>query len=469
MSTRLDLRSLLLLLVGGPLFVLLLIEMLITFGIGLHVTNQVFDRWLLDSAYSLAQEVRRENGELVLHADEVAIEVFKWDELDEVFYRVSTLDGQVLGGKSEAWVNLKIATLERGPVFTNVKIGDQWVRSVTLLANAESPGDSAVVSVAETLHKRIPPSRTLMLEVVLSKAAMIVVALLVVAFALGRGIRPLLRLSQELASRSPRDLTPISTPPAPKEVRTVIDNTNRLLERLDDAFSAREQFIGNISHQLKTPLAGIKLQAQLALREQSLDATHQALERICQTTDAMTHLNNQLLKLARAETASGRGLRNEQVALDNVVREATESLRELARDRNVTLHQNFTGKSPDVFKVSGEYFLLRELVWNLMENAILYVPEGGNVWVELDRENDRIQLTVKDDGLGIPREHWPQIFERFFRSKITGEGCGLGLAIVKEIAFAHGATVELQQAPDTNGAYFVCTFPTEGNPAKATA
>ncbi|WP_428821218.1 sensor histidine kinase [Microbulbifer sp. MCCC 1A16149] len=465
MNTRLDLRSLLLLLVGGPLFVLLVIEMLITFGIGLHVTNQVFDRWLLDSAYSLAQEVRRENGELVLHADEAAIEVFKWDELDEVFYRVSTLEGRVLGGENEAWVNLKIATLERGPVFTNVKLGGEWVRSVTLLANAESPGDSAVVSVAETLHKRIPPSRTLMLEVVLSKAAMIVVALLVVAFALGRGIRPLLRLSQELASRSPRDLTPISTPPAPKEVRTVIDNTNHLLERLDDAFSAREQFIGNISHQLKTPLAGIKLQAQLALREQNLDAAHQALERICQTTDAMTHLNNQLLKLARAETASGRGLRNEPVALDNVVREAAESLRELARGRNVKVHQNFSGESPETFTVTGEHFLLRELVWNLMENGILYVPEGGNVWVELKRASGSIRLTVKDDGLGIPREHWPQIFERFFRSKISGEGCGLGLAIVKEIAFAHGASVELQQAPDTTGACFVCIFPAMGKPA----
>ncbi|WP_160153643.1 sensor histidine kinase [Microbulbifer sp. ALW1] len=459
MNTRLDLRSLLLLLVGGPLFVLLLIEMMITFGIGLHVTNQVFDRWLLDSAYSLAQEVRRENGELVLYADEAAIEVFEWDELDEVYYRVSTLNGQVLGGRSESWVNANIDTLKKGPVFTNLQIEGEWVRSVTVLANADTPADTAVVSVAETLHKRIPLSRTLMLDVVLSKAAMIVVTLLVVAFALGRGIRPLLKLSQDLANRSPRDLTPISTQAAPKEVHTVIDNTNRLLGRLDDAFSAREQFIGNISHQLKTPLAGIKLQAQLALREQNLETAHQALERICQTTDAMTHLNNQLLKLARAETASGRGLRNEPVALDNVVREAAESLRELARGRSVEVHQDFSGESLDTFKVPGDYFLLRELVWNLMENAILYVPEGGNVWVELIRENDKIRLAVKDDGLGIPREHWPQIFERFFRSKITGEGCGLGLAIVKEIAFAHGATVALQEAPDTTGACFVCTFP----------
>lgn len=465
MNSQLGLRSLLLLLVGGPLFVLLLIEMLVTFGIGLHVTNQVFDRWLLDSAYSLAQEVRRENDSLVFYADEAAIEVFEWDELDEVYYRISTLDGRVLGGRSEAWVNPDFTELKQGPVFTNVKMGGEWVRSVTVLANPDSPRDSALVSVAETLHKRIPLSRTLMFEVVLSKAAMIVVALLVVAFALSRGIRPLVRLSQELASRSPRDLTPVSAPSAPKEVRTVIDNTNRLLERLDNAFSAREQFIGNISHQLKTPLAGIKLQAQLALREENIDAAHQALERICQTTDAMTHLNIQLLKLARAEAASGRGLRNEPVALDNVVREAAESLRELARDRKVQVHQNFSGESLDTFKVSGEYFLLRELVWNLMENAILYVPEGGNVWVELTRETNSARLAVKDDGLGIPREHWPQIFERFFRSKITGEGCGLGLAIVKEIAFAHGATVELQEAPGTTGACFVCTFPVMNKPA----
>ncbi|WGL17059.1 sensor histidine kinase [Microbulbifer bruguierae] len=485
MNTNLGLRALLLLLVGGPLFVLLLIETLVTFGIGLHVTNQVFDRWLLDSAYSLAQEVRQENGELVLYADEAAIEVFEWDELDEVYYRVSTLDGRVLGGETQAWITPSLTALKQGPVFTNIKMGGEWVRSVTVLTNPNTPSESALVSVAETLHKRIPLSRTLMFEVVFSKAIMIVAALLVVALALSKGIRPLLRLSQEIANRSPRDLTPISTQSAPKEVRTVIDNTNQLLERLDDAFNAREQFIGNISHQLKTPLAGIKLQAQLALREKNLESAHQALERICQTTDAMTHLNIQLLKLARAEAASGRGLRNDSVALDNVVREAAESLRELARGRNVTVQQNFSSAPanpiPEIFpsfKVAGDYYLLRELVWNLMENAILYVPEGGNVWVALSRENGKIRLSVKDDGLGIPREHWPVIFERFFRSKISGDGCGLGLAIVREIAFAHGATVELQEAPGTTpgtpdttpskpgttGAYFVCIFPAEENP-----
>ncbi|MFD1216630.1 MULTISPECIES: sensor histidine kinase [Microbulbifer] len=460
MNTSYRLKTVLLLLVGGPLFFLLLIEMLVAYGIGLHVTNQVFDRWLLDSAYSLAQEVRRESdGELVFHADEAAIEVFEWDELDDVYFRVATLDGRVLGGRTDPWVTTDIAELQQGPVFTNLELGGQWVRNVTVLANREIPEDRAIVSVAETLHKRIPSAQTLIVEVLLSKLALFVVALLVVSFALSRGIQPLVKLSQELASRSSRDLTPIETPAAPEEFRTLTDNTNRLLERLDTAFSTREQFIGNIAHQLKTPLAGIKLQAQLALRDQDIHSVHRALERICQTTDAMTHLNGQLLKLARAEAASGRGLKMEPVALHSVVDEVVENLQGLAASRNVKVRREFAGYT---FEVLGEALLLRELAWNLVENAILYVQPGGYVRVSLARDNGEVVFTVKDNGAGISREHWPQIFDRFFRPTAEGEGCGLGLAIVHEIALAHRATVELREAPDCSGACFVTRFPVSG-------
>lgn len=457
MNTAYKLKTVLLLLVGGPLFFLLLIEMLVSYGIGLHVTNQVFDRWLLDSAYSLAQEIRRDDSDrLVFYADEAAIEVFEWDELDEVYFRVSTLDGQLLGGRSQPWIKPDITRLRQGPVFSSMELGGEWVRTVTVLANADVPNDSAIVSVAETLHKRIPSARTLMVEVLFSKLALFIVALLVVSFALSRGIHPLVKLSQELASRSSRDLTPIDTPPAPQEFRTLVDNTNRLLARLDTAFNTREQFIGNIAHQLKTPLAGIKLQAQLALRDRDINSIHQSLERICQTTDAMSHLNSQLLKLARAEAASGRGLRKAPVQLQDVLDEVVGSLQALAVTRDVAVHREYAGAS---FEVLGETMLLRELAWNLVENAILYGQPGGNVWVTLAQDKSEIVLTVKDDGEGIPREHWPQIFDRFFRPRLEGEGCGLGLAIVREIALAHRATVALEASPDTSGACFVVRFP----------
>ncbi|MFV8782704.1 sensor histidine kinase [Microbulbifer sp. SA54] len=458
MRTRYGLRTQLLLLVGISLFFLFLIETLVSYAIGLHVTNQVFDRWLLDSAYSLAQEVRRDGGRLRFYADKAAIEVFEWDELDQVYFRVATPDGQVLGGQAEPWVAADIATLKQGPMFRNVELNGEWARSVTVLANPDSPDSTAIVSVAETLNKRSPLARTLMAEVIVSKIILFAVALLLIAIALSKGIRPLRKLSQELANRSPRDLTTIETPPAPHEVHTLVDNTNRLLRRLDTAFTLREQFIGNISHQLKTPLAGIKLQAQLALRDNDITSVHAALERICQTTDAMSHVNNQLLKLARAEAASGRGLRNEVVALNSVVQEVTSGLKYLAQEREVHVVSQLDGAD---FRVLGEYTLLRELVWNLVENAILYIDRGGSVWVLLATDNvtGEIVLTVKDNGAGIPREHWPQIFERFFRSRNVGEGCGLGLAIVREIAIAHSAEVSLEAAPDTTGACFVTRFP----------
>ncbi|WP_226661330.1 sensor histidine kinase [Microbulbifer aggregans] len=458
MKTRYGLRTQLLMLVGISLFFLFLIEMLVSYAIGLHVTNQVFDRWLLDSAYSLAQEVRRDDGELKFYADKAAIEVFEWDELDQVYFRVATPDGQVLGGQVQPWVAADIAALRKGPVFSNVELDGDWARTVTVLANPDSPDSTAIVSVAETLHKRSPLARTLMAEVLFSKITLFIVALVLIAIALTQGIRPLRKLSQELANRSPGDLTAISTPPAPHEVHTLVDNTNRLLQRLDTAFTSREQFIGNISHQLKTPLAGIKLQAQLALRNNDINSVHEALERICQTTDAMSHVNSQLLKLARAEAASGRGVRNEVVPLNTVVQEVVAGLKYLAQEREVLIHPKLGSAQ---YEVLGEYTLLRELVWNLVENAILYVGEGGVVWVELtqDSATKEIVLSVKDSGAGIPREHWPQIFERFFRPQNIGEGCGLGLAIVREIALAHSAKVSLEDAQDTTGACFVTRFP----------
>ncbi|WP_116367538.1 sensor histidine kinase [Parahaliea mediterranea] len=453
---RLGLRAQLLLLVGGPLFLLLLVESLVSYAIGLHTANQIFDRWLLDSAYSLALEVQEDDGKIRFRADPTAIEMFEWDELDSVYFHVAGLNGEYLAGRPQAWLQPDIGQLALGPVFSDTHIDGSRVRSVSVLADLGG-GEAAVISVAETLNKRTPLVETLLAEVLGSKLAFFIAALLVVGLAVQRGIRPLLVLGHELARRSSRDLTPIQVRSAPEEVDLIVENTNQLLHRLEAALDSREQFIGNISHQMKTPLAGIKLQAQLALREDDLASVHSALDATSRAADRMAHVNAQLMKLARAEAAVGRGLQVEPVDLVEVVNDVVEQLHGLVVSRGVTVD---LALPPDELEVLGEYMLLREMTWNLLENAVRYVHAGGRVWVTLECVGQEVILIVEDDGPGIAPTHWPRLFERFYRCNTTNpEGCGLGLPIVREIALAHGASVDVVAPERAGGARFIVVFP----------
>jgi two-component system sensor histidine kinase TctE len=264
-----------------------------------------------------------------------------------------------------------------------------------------------------------------------------------------------------LAQRTIRDLSPIYVGFAPDEVRGLVDSVNRLLSRLETAIGSREQFIGNIAHQIRTPLAGIKLQAQLAQRAQDPQQVHSALERISTAADQMAHVNSQLLKLARAEAASGRGLRTEPVDLTALARECVDELSEMAREREVRLQLH---EPAQPLKVTAELTLLREMLLNLLQNAIEYGRKGGEVQIYVAQAARGPVLAVEDDGPGIGREHWPRIFERFFRpTGASGNGCGLGLAIVREIALAHRATVELEEPERGSGTRFVVRFGVESS------
>lgn len=456
MRTSLTLRSQQLFIVGGPLLLLLLIESIVSYGIGTHITNQVLDRWLLDSLYTLVEEVRHDGGEITSIPDQTSLEVFQWDAVDEIHYQVTSLSGTLLAGTAALVQTASVDALQEGPVFADAVMNDTRIRAVSVLGLPQSP-DPVIVTVAETLNKRQALTTELLLEVLLSKAVLIIAVLIIISVAFERGLRPLFRISKELSQRSPQDLTPIEVGRVPGELRGLIENTNRLLSRIDGAISSRELFIGNIAHQIRTPLAGMKLQAQLALDEgDSIPAIHAALERIVQASDRMAHVNSQLMKLARAEAAYGRGLRNEQVDLQALIRTCCAELAWHAHAKHVQVLVNLP-EAP--LLVPGELTLLSEMLTNLVDNAITYGREHGHVWIRLSQSAVGPCIEIEDDGPGIGAEHWPQIFDRFFRpNPQNGSGCGLGLSIVREIALAHGATVHLEERKEGSGIRFVVQF-----------
>jgi two-component system, OmpR family, sensor histidine kinase TctE len=456
MGAPLNLRAQLLLIVGGPLLLLLLLESIVSYRIGTHITNQVFDRWLLDSAYSLVQEVQEHGNHVHFVADQTAIEVFEWDAIDSIYFQVLGQDGELIAGMPEIQATADIEALRLGPVFADLVFNEERTRAVSLLGLADTD-NTVIVTVAETLNKRQAMIGELLFEVLLSKAVLLVAVLLIIGVAFERGLRPLVRLSKELSQRSPQELTPIELGLVPGELHGLIENTNQLLARIDAAISSREQFIGNIAHQIRTPLAGMKLQAQLAQYDaDDMAAVQAALDRIVHASDHMAHVNSQLMKLARAESAFGRGLRREQVDLVALVRNCCAELTWRSHAKKIQLLQNL----PDhPLVILGEMTLLTEMVSNLVENAIIYGNEKGHIWITLQDTPAGPRLEIEDDGPGIAQEHWPQIFDRFFRpNPAAGEGCGLGLSIVREIALAHGASVHLEERGKGSGIRFVVQF-----------
>lgn len=454
MKRLLSLRAQLTLLLGLPLIGLLFIDTVASYLIEVRITNALFDRWLLDSAKSLAQEVRRQDGELDFPGDQAVLDVFGWDEEDDVYLQVSTRSGRLIAGSPLIDALPLFEKLRHGPLYVDHEVDGRPVRSVSVLRYADSP-DEVVITVGETTNKRREMNADILRGVVISKGVLVAVVLVAVLVAVVRGLRPLSRLMREIGARSPRDLSPIAVGSVPLEVRGLVDNTNELLLRIERAIGAREQFIGNMAHQTRTPLAGIKLDAELALRDDDISRVRRSLTQIVHAADHMTHVNSQLLKLARAEVAHGRGPHRGHADFSAIVDSACRELRPRAESRHITLTWNLPATRVEF---DGEYGLLVEMVKNLVDNGIVHGRAGGHVWVRLEDSAARVELVVEDDGPGIGRHHWPRIYDRFYRPpESPGEGCGLGLPIVREIALAHDAELELADRPG-GGTRFVVRF-----------
>jgi two-component system sensor histidine kinase TctE len=290
-------------------------------------------------------------------------------------------------------------------------------------------------------------------------------------YGIERGLKPLKTLQTEIGSRSHRDLSPLPEQNAPGEVRALIHAMNDLLARLAFALSAQQRFIADAAHQLRTPLAGIKTQAELALRQQKIDDVQHTLLQLNTATGQTTHLVNQLLSLARAEPGAARPHSTQKLDLTTLARDTTTDWVPRALERNidlgfdatadVTANSTVDGHAPALIEADGLF--IREMLGNLLDNAIRYTQDGGRVTVRVSTANERAVLEVEDNGPGIPAHEREHVFERFHRVLGTGaEGCGLGLAIVREIAQSHNADIRLTAGANGSGTLVTIAFPRIG-------
>jgi two-component system sensor histidine kinase TctE len=321
-----------------------------------------------------------------------------------------------------------------------VRIAYTWIDFVR-----QGRREYALVQVAETLEKRSQLANEIIRGVIIPQFIVLPIAVLLVWFGLSRGLAPLADLQARIHSRQPDDLSPIDARGAPEEIAPLVSSFNELLARLSQNLDMQRRFLADAAHQMKTPLAGLRTQAELAMRETDAHELRRTLRHIAASTERSTHLINQLLALARAEYQANDPSGFEVV---NLVTLARDLVRELIPDAiGCGIDLGFECADSPVLALAAPV-LVRELLKNLVDNGLRYTPRGGSVTVRVVRREKSAFLEVDDTGPGIPEGERQRVFDRFYRILGTNvDGSGLGLAIVREIAEQHGALVRVSSSP----------------------
>lgn len=259
---------------------------------------------------------------------------------------------------------------------------------------------------------------------------------LLIWLAVRQGVRPLERVTRDLAQRSPENLAALDTAGLPSEARPLVERLNDLFGRVEQSFAQERRFTADAAHELRTPLAGLRAQAQVALAAGNEAARSHALEQLLQGCDRTTHLIEQLLVLARVDAAKAADFG--ELAPAAIAREVLGQLAPAALAKSIDLEL----QADDAARLRGNPAWLAVLVRNLVDNAIRYSPPGGQVRVSIARDGDGIALQVADSGLGVADDELACLGRRFWRSLDSGQpaatGSGLGLSIVERIVALHG-------------------------------
>lgn len=317
-----------------------------------------------------------------------------------------------------------------------------------------------VIQIAQPWSVRDSLARQAALRVLAPILALLIAMAAAVVWIVGGAIAPLRRLTAEVQRRDARSLEPIVAPELPVETAPLIDELNRLLARLREAFGKQRAFVADAAHELRSPLTALSLQLQLLDRARDESARSEARARLGSAIERAIHLATQLLTLARQEP-EGAPVQMQRLALEECARNAIADVHPLAAERHVELSLASAAIARGPLEVSGDPDAIRTLIRNLVDNAVRYSPAGGTVKVRLDELDDSagVRLTVEDEGPGIPPAERDRVFDRFFRRPGAAEGgSGLGLAIVRTIASRHQARVALEDA-EPRGLRVVVTFP----------
>jgi two-component system, OmpR family, sensor histidine kinase TctE len=442
-----------------------LLVMLIAPLILLTLLNAWFDYRSADSV--AAQQDHRLLGLVPLLADSIiargakpsappilllppALEEFLKGAPEHAAFAISDPEGRVLRG--EEWLGEIAPPTQEAEFHSEERLGVTWriVRQRQRTALGE-----LVVVLADGSDPRQQWARSVLFKVLLPNLALVVAAVFAVRFAVERALRPLLELREAVERRSPRDLSSIDEEASPEEVKPLVQSLNRLFALVNAQAESQRRFVADAAHQLRTPLAGLQAQveawAQAANASQAGDGTvrlrAEQVNKLRGATRRTSQLANQLLALSRADARTMHAQPMQRVDLKSLCEDALQNHLDAAVAKRIDI-----GLDAQDAQVMGHEWLLRELLANIVDNAIKYTTDGGSVTLRCGQRNGGSFLEVEDDGPGVPAAEMGRVVERFYRLRGTeGEGSGLGLAIADEIARVHHSQLVLEAGQHGRG------------------
>ena len=429
-------------------------------------TNLAYDKSLYRTALALADQVSLEALGAQVNLPQVAKDLLEFDEEDDRYFRILGPRGDLIPSHNDLPLPKTYPKADQTQYYYAILNGEKLRAVIYALPISPETADSTsqnsvYVLVGESLTKRAEMANEILFSMLIPQLIIIVLVSGLLFFGIKRGLHPLDKLKTDLSKRNLNDLSPIDNSKAPTELRPLLNAFNDLLVRVSGGINKEQRFIADAAHQLKTPLAGLKTQAELALREKNPDKIAHALGQINQASGNLSHMINQLLVLSKAEPDSATYLTFAPIDLCQLAQAATGDWVATALQKNIDLGYEGTGllASNKTAIVNGNTLLLRELMNNLIDNAIRYTPAGGHITVGIRQENKTTIFYVQDNGIGLASENQALVFERFYRVLGTQqEGCGLGLTIVQEIAERHGATVSVTSEGEGKGTLFLVHF-----------
>lgn len=449
MSRKPSLRARLVRHVLLPLGLTWLLGTGVTVGVAYYFAQKAFDRALLDDAHALASQVRVAPAGLSLELSTGEMSAVLFDQSELVFFAVLRPDGSVLAG--HPGLHAPSPQGQARSRFSEIYYQGQILRSVVLRRREPAPFE---VVVAQTMGSRNALLHNALLYSVVPQVLLLLLLAGWLRRIIGQELRPLAELQRSVDQRDALDLTPVPVSASSRDIEHLGTAINALLARVSHSMQAQREFSGNVAHELRTPLAGIRALTEYGLAQQDPVLWREQLQRIGASEARASRLVEQLLALALAEEADA-GVQTEPVALNDVVHETV--LRYMPRADVAGVDLGVQGLEQPL-KVAGNVALIEGILGNLIDNALRYgrasQGQASAVTVVLAQRDGEVRLSVIDNGPGLTpqeRSHLVQRGVRGMQAERLGQGAGLGLAIVAKFAAVLQARFELSDAPGGPG------------------
>ncbi len=415
------------------------------------------DRRLKEAANALMAHVHVKEGQVEL--DGKSVTPPRLPAADSVIYAVRDTQGRLLSGDTR----LPAVPMngETSQLIAMTHVDNRNFRSLT--TRFDTAGGVILITVADVRPAVEPAARYSFMSTLLWDFVQLDITLVLVWVGIQLGLRPVRRLREEIAARSPQDLRPIDQSLVPREIAPIAVTLNRLFATLRSSVQSQQQFIANTAHQLRTPITGLQAQLDLLIAEAAATPVKSRLLTLQEGIRQLAHSANQLLTLARADPTVNIATKNQSVSLDTLVGEVVAKFYDRALRSNIDLGCDVTPVS-----ILADPALVDDLVSNLVDNALKYTPAGGSVTASAGQRNGKVFLAVEDTGPGIPESERHRVRQRFYRlPNSPGHGSGLGLAIVEEIAQLYGASMHIGAGANNTGTLVQVTFAVAGGVGNA--